>query len=134
MTKKIKTILVNTCLLTILGFLILSIAPIYAAEGTFEQVINGTASTGKAAGFQADTSGKPNREFAEAFARYANGLIILMGALFAILVIYAGFLWMTASGKEEQVNKAKQYLLGATIGITVVIGARLFVEFILSII
>ena len=44
-----------------------------------------------------------------------------LGVIFLILVIYGGFLWMTASGNEEQVGKAKKILKSAIIGLVIVI-------------
>ena len=45
-------------------------------------------------------------------------------ALIAIsLVIYAGFLWLTARGNEEQVTKAKNILEGAIIGVLIILAS-----------
>ncbi|MFA5076050.1 MAG: hypothetical protein WC480_01385 [Patescibacteria group bacterium] len=46
-----------------------------------------------------------------------------LGAIFLILVLYAGILWMTAGGNQEQVTKAKKLLINATIGLTIVLSA-----------
>ncbi len=52
----------------------------------------------------------------------ANALSIL-GVLFFILLVYAGFLWMTARGDETQINKAKDTTIAAIIGVIVIIAA-----------
>jgi len=44
----------------------------------------------------------------------------LVGVLFLILMIYGGFLWMTAQGNEEQIKKAKNVITGAVIGAVIV--------------
>ncbi len=44
----------------------------------------------------------------------------LLGVIFLILMIYAGFLWMTAQGDPKQVQKAKDILRNATIGVVLV--------------
>ncbi|KPJ84828.1 hypothetical protein AMJ57_05330 [Parcubacteria bacterium SG8_24] len=59
-------------------------------------------------------------------------LLGLVGVLFMILVIYAGFLWMTAGGNEERVTKARKILVGATIGVIIVFSAYAITEFVLS--
>lgn len=46
-----------------------------------------------------------------------------LGVIFLILTIYGGFLWMTASGNEDQVGKAKRILTAAIIGLIVVVAA-----------
>ena len=47
----------------------------------------------------------------------------LVGAVFLILMILAGYNWMTAQGEEEKVQKAKDTITRAIIGIIIVIGA-----------
>jgi Fe2+ transport system protein B len=39
-----------------------------------------------------------------------RGVLSVIGVLFLVLTIYAGFLWMTASGSEDKVSKAKNIL------------------------
>lgn len=51
---------------------------------------------------------------------YALGLL---GVGAVILIIYAGFLWMTARGKEERVTKAKDTLEAAIIGLVIILAA-----------
>jgi hypothetical protein len=46
-----------------------------------------------------------------------------VGTLFLALTVYAGFLWMTASGNEEQVTKATGILKMAVIGLVIVVAA-----------
>ncbi|MBU0722585.1 pilin [Patescibacteria group bacterium] len=47
----------------------------------------------------------------------------LLGVIFLVLIIYAGFNWMTAAGEEEKVTKAKDTLRRAVIGLIIIIGA-----------
>jgi hypothetical protein len=46
----------------------------------------------------------------------------IVGIIFLLLTVYAGFLWMTAGGKEAQVAKAKTILVSSIIG-AVIVGA-----------
>ena len=46
-----------------------------------------------------------------------------IGVIFLILMVYAGFLWMTAHGNEEQVTKAKSLITAAIIGLIIVVSA-----------
>lgn len=59
-------------------------------------------------------------------------VLSLMGALFLILTIYAGFIWMTARGNEEMVEKAKNTLINSLIGLVIVLSAYAISYFILS--
>lgn len=47
----------------------------------------------------------------------------LLGIIFLALTIYAGALWMTAGGNEEQVGKAKKLLSQAVIGLIIILSA-----------
>ena len=47
----------------------------------------------------------------------------LIGVIFLILMIYAGYNWMTAQGEEEKVEKAKNIIIAAVIGLVIVIAA-----------
>jgi len=56
----------------------------------------------------------------------------LLGIVFTILTIYAGFLWMTAQGNEEQIGKAKKMLTNAVIGMVIVGAAYAISSFVIS--
>ncbi len=47
----------------------------------------------------------------------------LLGIIFIILIIYAGFRWMTAGGDEEQIKKSGATIRSAILGLLIVIGA-----------
>jgi hypothetical protein len=47
----------------------------------------------------------------------------VLGVLFVCLTVYAGFLWMTAGGNEEHIEKAKKLLFRAVIGLIIVLSA-----------
>ncbi len=45
----------------------------------------------------------------------------MLGVIFFVLTFYAGFLWMTASGNDEKIEKAKNIITAATIGLIIII-------------
>ncbi len=55
-----------------------------------------------------------------------------LGIIALLLIIYAGFLWMTSSGDEEKVNKAKDTLKNAVIGLIIILSSWAIVTFVLS--
>jgi hypothetical protein len=54
----------------------------------------------------------------------------MVGVIFFILMIYGGILWMTARGKEEMANKAKDTIIAAVIGLIVVLASYALTNFI----
>lgn len=60
-----------------------------------------------------------------------NTLLTFTGVIFFLILIYGGWLWMTARGNDSQIDKAKNILKEVIIGLIIIILARLFTEFIL---
>lgn len=50
-----------------------------------------------------------------------NIALTLLGLFFLILIIYAGVLWMTASGNEQKIDKAKDILKRSIIGLAIIL-------------
>lgn len=57
-------------------------------------------------------------------------VLSFVGVLFLILMIYAGILWMTSQGNDQQVAKAKGLLVNGIIGIIIVFAAYAITSFI----
>jgi len=70
--------------------------------------------------------------FAETIGNLINIVLSFLGVIFVILIIYGGFMWMTAGGKEQQVEDAKKVIIRATIGIAVIMLAYAVTWFIIS--
>ena len=56
----------------------------------------------------------------------------LLGVIFIILIILAGYNWMTAGGEEEKVNKAKQMIYRAIIGLIIIMSAYAITYFVFT--
>ena len=55
----------------------------------------------------------------------------LLGVIFLILMIYGGFLWMTARGDGGQIDKAKGLMTAAIIGLIIVLSAYAITYFVM---
>ena len=64
--------------------------------------------------------------------RAIRGLMAFIGSIALVLYIYAGFLWMTASGNAEQVNKAKTTMVWTTLGAAIMLASYMLASFILG--
>lgn len=69
------------------------------------------------------TAGVTEFTLSETIGRVIKVALSLVGTVFLVLTVYAGILWMTASGNEEQVTKAIGILKRATIGLVIVMTA-----------
>lgn len=56
-------------------------------------------------------------------ARIINVALGFLGILATVLIVYAGFLWMTAGGNDEQAGKAKKIIFAAVIGLAIILSA-----------
>ena len=59
-------------------------------------------------------------------------VLALIGIILTVLIIYAGYLWLTAGGNEEQVKKAKATLLNTVIGLIVISVSYAAVTFVIN--
>jgi len=83
-------------------------------------------SVGTAAGVSTTTSLESTVGF------IINIVLSLIGVIMVVLIIYAGFLWMTAAGEPKKVEKAKDILQAAIIGLVIVLAAYAIASFVVS--
>ena len=59
----------------------------------------------------------------ETIGKVIKMALMFVGTIFFALAVYAGFLWMSAQGNEEQVKKAQGILRTGTIGMIIIIAS-----------
>lgn len=67
-----------------------------------------------------------------AVGQVINGLLSLIGIAFFVLMLWGGFIWMKARGNEAEVERAKNMITNAIIGIIVIGGAYVITRFVLT--
>lgn len=80
----------------------------------------------------ADEAGLPKKELKLTVLGVIKWILGFLGVIGVILVVYAGFLWMTAAGNDDQISKAKGIITAAIIGLIIVILAFAIVQFVLG--
>ena len=65
--------------------------------------------------------GNPNVNFPIFVGNLIKFVLTLMGTLFMVLILYGGFMRMTAGGNTDQVNKSNSILKNSIIGLIIVI-------------
>lgn len=80
--------------------------------------------------YGASGSGAPNiSQIVASIIQYA---LSFLGVIFLALLIYAGFLWMTAAGDQDKITKAKQILQSSVIGLIIIISSYTVTYFVLK--
>ena len=82
------------------------------------------------AGYTTDIDAEPTT-IAEKLGVAMGMVLSFLGTIFVILIIYGGFLWMTARGNEEQSKKAKNIIRDAVIGVIIILASGTIMYFIM---
>lgn len=59
-----------------------------------------------------------------------GAVLSFLGVIFFLLIFYGGLRWMLAQGNDQEVDKAKQIIVAATIGLIIVLAAYAITAFI----
>jgi hypothetical protein len=114
--KKTRTAFLFFSILTACGVL-------FFASGVDAQFLNEAAKQlGATAGEQGADLGRATdpRLIASLMIR---SLLGLLGVGFLAYLVYAGYLWMTAAGNTEQIDKAKSTIRRITVGLVIMLAA-----------
>jgi len=63
-----------------------------------------------------------------------QGALGLVAIIFFVIIVIAGFRWMTGGGNEESITKAKKMITNATIGLIVVMFSYAITVFVFDVI
>lgn len=56
-------------------------------------------------------------------SRVINVVLGVLGTIATVLIFYAGFLWMTAAGNDDDIAKAKSIMSAAVIGLVIILAS-----------
>jgi cysteine-rich repeat protein len=115
---------------TILGIILAAIfsagmlfaAPALAQEAGQEAM----ESFGQTAGFATDT------DITTIIARLIRTILMFLGVIVVVLILYGGFVMMTAGGNADRVAKAKKIITNAVIGLVLIITSFAITQFIIN--
>ncbi|PIR95104.1 hypothetical protein COT95_00495 [Candidatus Falkowbacteria bacterium CG10_big_fil_rev_8_21_14_0_10_37_6] len=106
-------------------------APVFVmAQATTNNLGNAIDRVDTVAGTEG--AGLENKDINEVVSTVIVAIFALLGVIFLVLMIYAGFLWMTARGNDEQVSRAQKILQQSVIGLIIIVGAYAITYFVLS--
>ena len=61
-----------------------------------------------------------------------NVVLGFLGIVAIIIVLWGGFMWMTAGGNEEKVTKARQLLVAGITGLVIILAAYAIARFVIQ--
>lgn len=111
--------------LTLSLFLFAISLPVLAAP----KVNEFTGIVAKQGGYE--TQGVTQLTFSQSIGQIIKVMLSLVGVIFLGLTVYAGILWMTASGSEEKTEKATKILSACVIGLLITVSAYSITVFVL---
>ena len=95
---------------------------------TFGDINKNLQAAGQATGYETGS------DYTVIIGQIIKTALSIVGGLFVLLIVYGGFLWMTAeSGAgRNQLDKAKKVLLWAIIGLIIIVAAYAITSFVVS--
>jgi hypothetical protein len=109
------------------SFCCLALCLLPMAVGAQDSVTNDSLGVG-----YMNSIGLSNQDPRVAVARIIQIALGFLGTLAVILVIYAGFLWMTSEGNADKLKKAKEILKSAAVGLLIILSAFAIVTFVID--
>lgn len=64
--------------------------------------------------------------------RLISGILSIIGSVAVLMFVYAGVLWITAQGEPKRIQRGKDIMLWATLGLGIIAGAYVFVNAIIN--
>jgi TRAP-type C4-dicarboxylate transport system permease small subunit len=107
-------------------FSVLLIPPVaHAAENPFVNARGQMANTQLHAGVA-------DRSLEAVLGSFIKSAISIIGVIFFGLMVWAGYLWMTAHGETDKIEQAKKMISNAIIGLALTLAAYAITTFVVS--
>lgn len=129
-----KTVGILGCILMTVFFILWG-SETALAQTTSDGPLVGSAATELQGGLDIieQPLGLPKDDIRVVVARIIKIALGLVGIVMVVLIMYGGYLWMTAGGNSDQIEKAKKVLINAAIGLVIILSAYAIVAFIMKI-
>jgi hypothetical protein len=76
--------------------------------------------------------GLPSTDIRLVVAKIIRTALGLLGIVALVLMLYAGFVWMTAGGNEDNISTAKKILFNSVIGLAIILSSYAIASFVIS--
>lgn len=120
---KQRSLLARAVLLAVVVFCFFTLASVFAPIAHAQPTDFETMGT---------ASGLPTTNIAILVARIIRAVLQVIGILFTVLILYGGYLYLTAQGSPEPIKKANKIFKNSVIGLFIVFSSYGIASFILS--
>ncbi len=118
--SKLKNILIGAALVALPFGAAMRIPFIHAADLTSNlDLVGGESELG-------------NEELTTTIGKLISALLSVLGVIFLLLIVWAGFTWMTAQGDPKKVDKAKDILITSVVGLIILLSAYAISTFVIE--
>ena len=66
------------------------------------------------------------------FQKVIKSVLGIVGSVALLMIVYGGFLWLTSAGNTSQVEKGKQTLGWAGVGLAIIFGSAILVDLVIK--
>jgi len=110
---------------------LLSAKSVFAATGILkaEDLFGGEDRTGSDF---ADEAGLSSNQLVPTISSIIRTALGFLGIVTVVIILYGGFLWMTAGGSEERIKDAKKFIIRGIIGLVIVVAAFSIAQFVIG--
>lgn len=122
MMKYFRNIFIGLCLSVLLAG---SAQAAFLSQNAASAINNNTYSVQQGAGFE-------DMSLGSALGTIIKAFLGVLGMIFIILMLIAGFNWMTAAGEEEKIKKATATIRTAIIGLLIIVAAYAITYFVFA--
>lgn len=80
----------------------------------------------------ANQAGLGTKPLGQTIAEIVRVFLSVLGIIAVIILLYAGFLWMTAAGSSEKIATAKKLMINGVIGLAIILSSLAITQFIIG--
>ena len=105
-----------------------AVVPVHAQPLTANNLIGGDTMYDSVQ----NTTGLGNADPREIAAAVIRVMLGFLGIIAVLIILYAGFLWMTAAGNEDKISQAKGMMSAGVIGLVIILAAFGIATFVMN--
>ena len=83
-------------------------------------------------GIYGENKGATQKPIPKLVGAYIKVFLALLGIALTMIIVFAGYLWLTAGGNEEQVKKARAWITNGIVGMIITMSAYAITDYVIG--